>query len=81
MPIHRVAQGPVSFSSQRLYGTNMKNNTFYLRVNGLAATALRNKKQCLQMAERGHQQQPEAIVELIRFDAATNTDTVLERLY
>jgi hypothetical protein len=59
----------------------MNKTTYYLRVNGVAATALRNKKQCLQMADRGHQQQPEATVELVHFDPITNTDTVLERLY
>ncbi len=81
MPIHGLAQGPVSFSSQRLYGTNMKNNTFYLRVNGVAATFLRTKAKCLQMAKLGHEDRPDAIVELVHFDVITNTDTVLERLY
>lgn len=59
----------------------MNKATFYLRVNGLAATAFRTKKQCLQMAERGHQQRPDAIVELIRFNWADQSDTVIARLY
>jgi hypothetical protein len=59
----------------------MTRATFYLRVNGIAATALRTKKQCLQMAERGHQGRPDAVVELIRVDPVTDTDTVISRLY
>jgi hypothetical protein len=61
--------------------TNMNKATFYLRVNGLAATMLRTKKQCLQMAEVGHNDRPDAIVELVRFDPVAHTDTVISRLY
>lgn len=59
----------------------MTRATFFLRVNGVAATAFRTKKQCLEMAERGHKGRPDAVVDLVRFDAATDTDTVIARLY
>ena len=55
--------------------------TFYLQVNGIAATMLRTKKQCLEMAEIGHQDRPDATVELVRFDPIAHTDTVIARLY
>ena len=50
-------------------------------VNGVAATFLRTKRECLKMAAFGHEDQPDAIVELVEFDVATNTDTVITRLY
>lgn len=56
-------------------------SNFYLRVNGIAATFLRTKKQCLKMAELGHEDRPDAIVELVEFDVVTNIDTVISRLY
>ena len=56
-------------------------SNFYLRVNGVAATLLRTKAKCLQMAEAGHKDRPDAIVELVRFDPITHTDTVITRLY
>ena len=54
---------------------------FFLRVNGVAATFLRPKTECLEMAIVGHEQRPDAIVELVEFDVATNSDTVVARLY
>jgi hypothetical protein len=59
----------------------MNRRNFYLRVNGVAATFLRPKAKCLQMAKLGHEDRPDAIVELVEFDVATNADTVVARLY
>ncbi len=64
--------------------TNMKKATrsnFFLRVNGVAATFLRPKSECLEMAIVGHEQRPDAIVELVEFDVVNNSDTVITRLY
>jgi hypothetical protein len=58
----------------------MKKN-YFLRVNGVAATFLRHKSECLEMAIVGHEQRPDAIVELVEFDVVTNSDTVITRLY
>jgi hypothetical protein len=33
------------------------------------------------MAKLGHEDRPDAIVELVEFDVATNADTVVARLY
>jgi hypothetical protein len=33
------------------------------------------------MAEVGHKDRPDAIVELVRFDSVAHTDTVITRLY
>jgi len=54
---------------------------FYLQVNGLAATAEGTKKRCLKLAERGHQQRPDAVVCLMKFDPKTGADTFIERLF
>jgi hypothetical protein len=54
---------------------------FYLQVNGLAATAQGTKKRCLELAARGHQQRPDAIVELMKLDPKTLTSALVERLY
>ena len=58
----------------------MKKN-YFLRVNGVAATLLRTKRECLKMAAFGHKQQPDAIVELVQYDVVTGKDNVLDRLY
>ena len=58
----------------------MKKN-YFLRVNGVAATLLRTKRECLKMAAYGHEQQPDAIVELVQYDVVTGKDNVLDRLY
>ena len=67
---------------------NMENQTiptmkrnYFLRIDGVAATFLRTKRECLKMAAFGHEDRPDAIVELVEFDVATNTDTVITRLY
>ena len=54
---------------------------FYLQVNGIAATAEGTRKRCLDLAERGHQQRPDAIVELMKLDPKTNNVALVERLY
>ncbi len=59
----------------------MKTTNYFLRVNGIAATANRTKRECIQMAERGHQLRPDAVVELVKFDTRTNTDVETTRLY
>lgn len=59
----------------------MNRRNFYLRVNGVAATFLRPKSECLEMAIVGHEDRPDAIVELVEYDVWANTDTVIARLY
>ena len=59
----------------------MSRRNYFLRVNGVAATFLRPKSECLEMAIVGHEQRPDAIVELVKFDVATNSDAVVARLY
>ena len=59
----------------------MKKSSYYLRVNGVAATRYYTKKVCLEMAEHGHKGRPDAVVELVEYDCWTNTDTVVARLY
>ena len=54
---------------------------FYLQVNGIAATAEGTRKRCIELAERGHQQRPDAVVELMKFDPKTNKETLIQRLY
>jgi hypothetical protein len=54
---------------------------FYLQVNGLAATAEGTRKRCMELAERGHQQRPDAVVKLMKYDHKTNTDIFVQHLY
>lgn len=54
---------------------------FFLQVNGLAATALRLKRDCLKMAAIGHQQHPQAVVKLMKLDAKTHADILVANLY
>jgi len=54
---------------------------FYLQVNGLAATAEGTRKRCIELAERGHQQRPDAVVKLMKYDKKTDADIFIKRLY
>ena len=54
---------------------------FYLQVNGIAATAEGTRKRCIELAERGHQQRPNTIVELMKLDPKTNDVALIKRLY
>lgn len=54
---------------------------YFLRVNGIAATGHYTKAKVLKMAAIGHQQRPDAVVDLVKFDTRTNTDVETTRLY
>jgi len=54
---------------------------WYLQVNGIAATGHYTKAKVLKMAAIGHQQRPDAVVDLVKFDPRTNSDVETTRLY
>ena len=66
-----------------LYDRSISKTTvnYYLRVNSIAATGHYKIGKIMKMAAIGHQQRPDAVVDLVKFNPATNSDVETTRLY
>lgn len=60
---------------------NKTTMSYFLRVNGIAATGHHKIGKIMKMAAIGHQQRPDAVVDLVKFSPATNSDVETTRLY